>query len=204
MYSKAFIDNIKVQYKIEAVDEDELNLICNKLSYLVAGYRFKPSMTIVKAGLINCLRNNVGYFLTIDGISISITILKYDDFRQGDFKELFDISLLRLLDSKHIPCISGSKGYFAYLFPYKANPCILAVAESITGNIIKCNPTLADILVHHRVISITRINNIPDKIKRREWYINNIVPFVVDVPDEPSPSKPLYTDDDDVLTLETD
>ena len=204
MYSKEFIDNIKIQYEIEDVDEDELSYICNKLSYLIVKYRLKPSMTIVKTGLMNCLRNNVGWLLTIDGISISISVLKYDDFRQGDFKELRDISLLKLLDGKHMPCISGSKGYFAYLFPYKANPLMLGVADPITGNIIKFNPTIDSLLVHRRVISITRINNIPDKIKNRDWYIINVAPFVVDVPDEPSPSKSLYTDEDDVLTLETD
>ena len=204
MYSKAFIDNVKIQYEIEKVDEDELSYICNKLSYLIVKYGLKPSMTIVKAGLMNCLRNNVGWFLTINGISVSITVLKFDDFRQGDFKELRNISLLKLLDGKHMPCISGGKGYFAYLFPYTANPLILGVSEPITGNIIRFNPNLSDILVHHRVISITRINNIPDKIKNQDWYINNVAPFVTDIPDEPSPSKPLYTDEDDVLTLETD
>lgn len=204
MYSKEFIDNIKIQYEIEDVDDDELSYICNKLSHLIVNCGLKPSMTIVKVGLMNCLRNNVGWLLTIDGINIYISILKFDDFRQGDFKELRDISLLKLLDGKHMPCISGSKGYFAYLFPYKANSLMLGVAEPITGNIIKFNPTIDSLLEHHRVISITRINNIPDKIKKRDWYIINVAPFVVDVPDKPSSSKPLYTDEDDVLTLETD
>ena len=203
MYSKEFIDNIKVQYEIENVEEDELKYICNKLSHLVCGYRFRPSMSIVNLGLINCLKNNVGWFLTIDGINISISILKYDDFRQEDFKELRNISLLKLLDGKHMPSISGSKGYFAYLFPYKANPGILGVADPVFGDIIKVNPIISDLLVHHRVINITKINSIPNNIKKRTWYIENVKPFVIDIPDE-VPNKPIYNDEEDVLTLETD
>lgn len=203
MYSKEFIDNIKVQYEIEEVEEDELKYICNKISYLICGYRFRPSIQIVTSGLINCLQNNVGWFLTIDGIHVYISVLKYDDFRQKDFKELRNVSLLNLLDGKHMPCISGSKGYFAYLFPYTANPCIIAVADPITGDIIKFNPTITNLLVHHRVISITRINGIPKKIKNREWYIQNVAPLVVDIPDKIF-NIPLYNDEDDVLTLETD
>ena len=203
MYSKEFIDNIKVQYEIENVEEDELKYICNKLSHLVCGYRFRPSMSIVNLGLINCLKNNVGWFLTIDGINISISILKYDDFRQEDFKELRNISLLRLLDGKHMPCISGSKGYFAYLVPYKANPGILGVADPVFGDIIKVNPIISDLLVHHRVINITKINSIPSNIKKQIWYTENVKPFVIDIPDE-VPNKPIYNDEEDVLTLETD
>lgn len=203
MYSKEFIDNIKIQYEIEDVDEDELKYICTKLSHLVCAYRFKPSMSIVNIGLLNCLKNNVGWFLTIDGINISISILKYDDFRQEDFKELRNISLLRLLDGRHMPCVTGSKGYFAYLCPYKANPGILGVADPVTGDIIKVNPMISDLLVHHRVINITKINSIPSNIKKRIWYIENVKPFVIDIPDE-VPNKPIYSDEEDVLTLETD
>lgn len=203
MYSKEFIDNIKVQYEIENVEEDELKYICNKLSHLVCGYRFRPSMSIVNLGLINCLKNNVGWFLTIDGINISISILKYDDFRQEDFKELRNISLLRLLDGGHMPCVTGSKGYFAYLCPYKANPGILGVADPVFGDIIKVNPIISDLLVHHRVINITKINSIPNNIKKRIWYIENVKPFVIDIPDKIF-NIPLYNDEDDVLTLETD
>lgn len=203
MYSKEFIDNIKVQYEIEEVEEDKLKYICTKISHLVCSYRFKPSMEIVYRGLLNCLQNSVGWFLTIKGINISISTLKFDDFRQGDFKELRNVSLLSLLDGKHMPCVSGSKGYFAYLIPYKANPCILGVADPITGDVIKFNPTIDNLLIYHRVISITRINSIPDKIKKREWYIKNVEPIVVDIPDE-VPNKPIYSDEEDVLTLETD
>lgn len=203
MYSKEFIDNIKVQYEIEDVEEDELKYICTKISNLVCGYGFKPSITIVNSGLINCLKNNTGWFLTIEGIKITISILKYDDFRQEDFKELCNISLLRLLDGGHMPCVTGSKGYFAYLVPYKANPSILGVADPVTGDIIKVNPIISDLLVHHRVINITKINRIPDNIKRRVWYTENVKPFVIDIPDE-VPNKPIYSDEDDVLTLETD
>lgn len=201
LFTDEFVRAVKLAVELpENLNEEARGEVIYKLTTL-AHYGFHPPDIAYRYGLQDWIFNAQGEFLCFNNSAISV---EEEDFglRKVNFLDfLNDFTFQMLIGYNHCLAIQGNKGFYRLI--YQDNPNALTkffVCDewgfSITHTYITNKYNMY--LKHNRKIGIINLNNLPERIRRNQWFINV---FKLEKAKE---NIITYNPEDDILTLETE
>lgn len=201
LFTDDFVRAVKLAVELpEEMNEEQRGEIVYKLTTL-AHYGFHLPDVVYRYGLQDWIFNAQGQFLCFNNSAISV---EEEDFglRKADFLDfLNNFTFQMLIGYNHCLAIQGNKGFYRLI--YQNNPDALTKffvcnewGFSITHTYITNKYNMY--LKHNRKIGIINLHNLPERIRKNQWFINV---FKLEKAKE---NIITYNPEDDILTLETE
>lgn len=201
LFTDDFVRAVKLAVELpEEMNEEQRGEIVYKLTTL-AHYGFHLPDIVYRYGLQDWIFNAQGQFLCFNNSAISV---QEEDFglRKVNFLDfLNNFTFQMLIGYNHCLAIQGNKGFYRLM--YQDNPNALTKffvcnewGLSITHTHITNKYNMY--LKHNRKIGIINLHNLPEGIRKNQWFINV---FKLEKAKE---NIITYNPEDDILTLETE
>lgn len=202
LFTDDFVRAVKLAVELpKEMNEEKRDKVVYKLTTL-AHYGFHLPDAVYRYGLQDWIFDAQGQFLCFNKGIISVEEEENFGLRIVDFLDfLNDFTFQMLVGYNYCLAIQGNKGFYRLIYQDDPNELtkFFVCSEwglSITFSYITNKYNMY--LKHNRKIGIINLHNLPERIRKNQWFINV---FKLEKAKE---NIITYNPEDDILTLETE